>query len=50
MDNEDLETARNVFSEYPPSFPYLVLLIDGVIVPYKSDEFIDFMIIGEVAF
>lgn len=47
MDNEDLETAKNIIGEYPPSFPYLILLIDGVAVPYNSDEFIDFMIMGK---
>ena len=46
MDNENLDVAKNVIGEYPPSFPYLVLLVDGIVVHYRDEEFIDFMILG----
>ena len=46
MDNETVDVAKNVIGEYPPSFPYLILLIDGVVVHYRNDEFIDFMVLG----
>lgn len=46
MDNEDVD-VKNVIGEYPPTFPYLVLLLDGIVVHYRNDEFLDFMILGK---
>lgn len=47
MDRESAESATNIIGENPSSFPYLLLLINGGVIPYKNDEFVDFMIIGD---
>ncbi len=47
MDNEVIETATSIIGESPSSFPYLILLVEGAAIPYNSDEFIDFMIMGK---
>lgn len=46
MDEESFEDTRNIMGEYPASFPYLLLLIDGMAIPYDS-EFYDFLIMGK---
>lgn len=47
MDFEHVENTTSVLPEYPTSFPHLVMLIDGVTIPYNNEEFVDFMIMGK---
>lgn len=47
MEFENMENTTSVLPEYPSSFPYLVMLIDGVTIPYNNEEFVDFMIMGK---
>lgn len=45
MDKENIEESRNLIGEYPATFPYLLLLVDGVAISYDN-EFFDFLIMG----
>lgn len=45
MDEENIEETRNFIGEYSSSLPYLLLLVDGVAIPYDN-EFYDFLIMG----
>lgn len=47
MEFENVDNTTSVLPDNPTTFPYLVMLVDGVSIPYNNDEFVDFMIMGK---